>query len=83
MCPDDLEGFGPGGTNTGRDVVKSPYRDVQVMQCIVTNILRRGSGTDGSPIRIIRQVWTLDGELIAERDPLKVEQLPTHRATAR
>jgi hypothetical protein len=44
-------------------------REVAMMQVIVTNILRRGDGKE-TPIRIIRQVWTMDGQLIAELDPL-------------
>lgn len=44
--------------------------------CVVTNVIictktRRGSGTEGDPIRIIVEVLTTDGKLIAEHDPIK------------
>jgi len=39
-----------------------------VMKVIRTDILRRGKGTKESPIRIIIQYWSLDGELLAEVD---------------
>jgi hypothetical protein len=36
---------------------------------IITTILRRGSGKDEKdPVRIVLQVFTLDGDLIAEND---------------
>jgi hypothetical protein len=43
--------------------------DVEVIQVVHTRLLRRGNGRD-DPIRIIEQYWTLDGELLAEKDPL-------------
>ena len=43
--------------------------EVQLIQAIVTNLLRRGTGDERNPIRIIRQVWTTDGQFIAEYDP--------------
>lgn len=30
---------------------------------------RRGNGTEQEPTRIVTQYWTLEGELLAERDP--------------
>jgi hypothetical protein len=41
----------------------------RVMQVIVTELERRGAGVEGSPIRIIRQYWDFDGNLLAEVDP--------------
>lgn len=42
----------------------------RVIQVIETRIERRGSGKDdSSPIRIITQYWSFDGELLAEVDP--------------
>ena len=35
---------------------------------------RRGLGRDGDPIRIVYQLWTLDGALIVERDPWEDEK---------
>ena len=43
-------------------------REVAVMKVVVTNILRRGKGTDSDPIRIVRQVWSEQGELLAEME---------------
>ena len=39
-----------------------------LMECIVTAIERRGKGVEGDPIRVITQVFTKDGKLIAEWD---------------
>lgn len=42
----------------------------RVVQVIETRLERRGSGKDvTSPIRIITQYWSLEGELLAEVDP--------------
>lgn len=41
----------------------------RVLKVIETLMERRGDGVPGSPIRIIRQYWSLDGELLAEWDP--------------
>jgi hypothetical protein len=43
----------------------------KVIQVIETVLERRGSGKDNSdPIRIIRQYWSFEGELLAEVDPI-------------
>lgn len=42
--------------------------DAEVIQVIRTRLLRRGNGST-TPIRIIEQFWSLDGELLAEVDP--------------
>ncbi len=44
-------------------------KTVTLLQVIVTNIERRGTGEKNSPIRIIREIWTTDGEKIGEYDP--------------
>jgi hypothetical protein len=41
----------------------------KVVRLIHTTLLRRGAGTEGDPVRTIDQWWTLDGELVVERDP--------------
>jgi hypothetical protein len=46
-----------------------PMDIARVIEVIETSTLRRGKGTDESPIRIVRQYWSLDGELLAEHDP--------------
>jgi len=43
----------------------------EVIQVIRTNLERRGAGTPESPIRVITQFWTLDGQLLAEVDPVE------------
>jgi len=41
----------------------------RVIQVIETDLLLRGHGKDESdPLRVVRQYWSLDGELLAERD---------------
>lgn len=42
----------------------------RVIEVIETTLLRRWTGKDqDSPIRIITQYWSLEGELLAEVDP--------------
>ena len=43
----------------------------RVIKVIETSILRRGAGTEGNPHRVIRQYWSLDGEILAEIDPFE------------
>lgn len=40
----------------------------QVIQVIQSQVLR-GKGTDESPVRLVTQYHTLDGEFLSERDP--------------
>jgi hypothetical protein len=50
-------------------VVGDRYGDyARVVQVIETTLTRRGDGAD-TPIRIVHQYWSLEGELLAERDP--------------
>jgi hypothetical protein len=43
----------------------------RVIEVIETRLLRRGDGRGPeTPIRIVTQYWTLDGELLAEVDPV-------------
>lgn len=44
-------------------------KEVTVMQVIRTTNLRRGDGKE-TPIRAITQFWSMDGDLLAEVDPL-------------
>ena len=44
----------------------------RVIQVIVTNLTRRGSGkTPEDTVRVITQYWSFDGALLAEVDPYK------------
>lgn len=45
-------------------------KEVMVMQIIRTTNLRRGDGTERSPIRAVTQYWSMQGDLLAEVDPL-------------
>ena len=44
-------------------------KEVMVMQVIRTTNLRRGDGVN-TPIRAITQYWSMQGDLLAEVDPL-------------
>lgn len=44
-------------------------KEVMVMQVIRTTNLRRGDGNN-TPIRAITQYWSMQGDLLAEVDPL-------------
>lgn len=47
--------------------------ECKVMQVIYCTIKRKGSGHGKNPIRVITQIFTLDGKLLAEIDPHKTE----------
>jgi hypothetical protein len=42
---------------------------VRVVPVIITTTERWGKGTKESPVRVITQIYTLEGELIAYKDP--------------
>ncbi len=42
--------------------------EAKLMQLVVTNILRRGKGEESDPIRLVTQIFLLDGTLVAEVD---------------
>lgn len=46
----------------------------KVIQVIETNLTRRGNGST-TPIRIVRQYWSLNGGFLAEVDPLPERSL--------
>lgn len=48
--------------------VKCADREVMVRQVIITTNSTRGRGIEGDPIRRVRQIWSMDGELLAEKD---------------
>lgn len=41
---------------------------VSIQEFIVTYLQRRGDGIN-DPIRVVPQIWTKEGELVAEWDP--------------
>ena len=45
----------------------------KVIQVIET-VSSRGKGTEENPCRWVHQYWSLEGELLAENDPCKVEE---------
>lgn len=49
----------------------------KTIKVIETTLLRMGSGEDkNSPIRIVTQYWTEDGQLLAQNDPAAVTLTP-------
>lgn len=46
-----------------------PMDSVFTLKVIICTKTRRGQGVDGDPIRVITEVYTTDGDLIAEYDP--------------
>lgn len=46
----------------------------RVIQVVETTLERRGKGVEGDPIRIITQYWSMDGELLAEVDPVRLSE---------
>lgn len=48
-------------------------KDVEIVKFIKTELLRRGEGIEGDPIRIIIQYWDFNGNLFAEIDTWKKE----------
>ncbi len=43
-------------------------KDVTIEEVIITRLTRRGNGKD-TPIRIITEIWSKNGDKIAETDP--------------
>jgi hypothetical protein len=56
-----------------------PSHRAELIQVIRTTLERRGEGVKGSPIRVITQYWSTDGELLAEVDPC----VPVEAASSR
>lgn len=46
-------------------------KEIEVKEVVISNIARRGKGVKGDPIRVVMQIFSKDGELIAENDPCK------------
>lgn len=42
---------------------------VKLIEAIYCTKTRRGKGVEGDPIRVVTEVFTKEGELIAENDP--------------
>ncbi len=45
------------------------FCNARIEQVIITNLTKRGNGTEKNPWRLIQEIWTLDGKKIAEVDP--------------
>ncbi|TQR97323.1 carboxypeptidase [Paenibacillus ottowii] len=43
----------------------------KVIQVIETTLTRRGDGKN-SPVRVITQYWSMDGQLLWEKDPYEL-----------
>jgi len=50
------------------DMTKHDRRDVRVVQVIETTLTHRGRGVEGDPFYRVTQYWSMDGELLAERE---------------
>lgn len=37
---------------------------------VIETVALKGAGTEADPIRYIKQYWTFDGELLAEKDSI-------------
>jgi len=48
-----------------------PQKDVEIINVIKTRLTERGEGTKKDPIRIIEQYWSMDGDLLWEKDTMK------------
>jgi hypothetical protein len=48
-------------------------KSAELISVIRTNLKMIGEGTDKSPYRIIEQYWSLNGELLFQKDPMEVE----------
>jgi hypothetical protein len=48
--------------------------ECRVIQVIETNLMKRGKGVEGDPVRTIKQYYSLDGELLWEVDQWENEQ---------
>ena len=42
--------------------------EVEVCKVIITRLARRGTGREDDPVRIVTQVWTMNGHLLFETD---------------
>jgi hypothetical protein len=47
---------------------------VEVIQVVRTRLEHRGTGSVEEPHRLLEQFWSLDGELLAENDPVEIER---------
>lgn len=48
---------------------QTQYDGARMISVIETDLVLRGAGTQESPLRKVKQFWSLDGELLAEVDP--------------
>ena len=68
---------------TSRDQCVYGYKqcdkEVIVMQVIRTALLRRGDGKT-TPMRIITQYWSMEGDLLAEVDPLPQQPISSEHS---
>ncbi len=57
-------------------------KEVKTVTLIRTHLERRGKGEYPSPIRVITQFWTPDGELVFEKDPASARPMNPELAEA-
>lgn len=46
-------------------------KPVRLQEVIILEEVKRGKGVEGDPIRNVRQIYSKDGELLAEFDPVE------------
>lgn len=46
-----------------------------VEPCIITTLRHRGRGAEHDPVRVVRQFWSLQGELLGEVDTCPTDHL--------
>ena len=51
-------------------------KSVEVIRVVRTRLSCAGEGTAGNPIRSVVEYWTLDGERLAEVDPMTITIRP-------
>lgn len=59
------------------DVERVTTESARVIKVIETKSTR-GVGTSANPVRLVTQYWSLDGELLAEKDEFMREKLSQH-----
>lgn len=53
-------------------------KEIQCKEVIISTLTIRGQGVVGDPIRRITQIFTKEGELIAEHDPIEGQVIYDH-----
>ncbi len=71
LLPDDVSLI--RGETAHRMLVAIKHHLAHQETVIITRLECRGKGVEGDPVRRITQIWSLQGDLMAEIDPFKGE----------